>query len=66
MGALFGTLNPTLMQCVLAMSFFNMKMSDATVKGHNNGAVASAITNFYFYFFKILNPRSMAFKTLKH
>jgi hypothetical protein len=25
-----------LVQCVLAMSFFSMKMSDATVKGHNN------------------------------
>jgi hypothetical protein len=37
-------------------------MSDAIVKGHNNDVVANAITEFS----KILNPKSMSFKTQKH
>jgi hypothetical protein len=40
-------LTPTLLQCVLALSFFNVKMFDATVKGHNSGAAASAIVKFF-------------------
>jgi hypothetical protein len=45
--ALFGTLNLALSQCYFAVSFFNTKMSDATMKGHNSNAALSAIVEFF-------------------
>lgn len=46
--ALSGTLSLTLSQCYLAIvSFFNLKMSNVEMKGHNNGVALSAIMEFF-------------------
>ncbi len=41
------TLSFALLLCVLVVSFFSVKMSDATVKGHSNGVVVIAIVEFF-------------------
>ncbi len=40
-------LSPALLHCVLIVSFFNVKMSDAIVKGHSSDATLSAIVEFF-------------------
>jgi hypothetical protein len=40
-------LSLALLQCVLVVSLFNVKMSNATVKRHNNDATVDAIAEFF-------------------